>query len=293
MSFISTVIDLRNTTERVQTMNHYLQTANEYVVLDIETTGFSPKKGGRIIEIAALKYKDGKIDSEFHQYINPELKIPKEIVELTGITDEMVQNKPTIIPVIKQFAEFLGNSLVIAHNSLFDWDRYLKFYLFAAGISATNPVSCSATLAKHYFPELKEHKLNVVANYLGIAIEQHHAGWSDTKTLGEIVLIMKKLEIYSSDSLFETLELETTKKKQQENVVESFKIKRVSYWEKPISKTKILKRLYVLMDIGTVFYDYTTSCWANKDVSKTINFNEVEARVLRFRNASSLIQLKK
>lgn len=283
------MINLNSSKEEIKKMHIALQESSEYVIADIETTGYSPKKGGRIIEIAAVKFKDGKVHSGFHTYINPEQKIPKKITKLTGITDEMVADKRTIIPVMNDFAKFLGNAVFIAHKKSFDWDTYLKPYLLQAGYAVNNESVCTVELAKVYYPELKSYKLDVVAEHVGVKIEQHHAGWSDVKALSEIVAHMKQLEFAPIEMKHhsENLSLFAEEPIAESTTLETFRIKNVSYWEKKVS-SKLMKRLYVTLDVGTVFFDYNTNHWANKDVNKTINFEEIEQRVLRFKNKRAL-----
>lgn len=93
---------------------------DEYIVLDIETTGLS-KYMHNITEIAAVKIKDDKIVDEFHTLINPKEPIPRFITRLTGITNEMVKNSPTIKEALPDFLEFLGSTTIIAHNATFDY----------------------------------------------------------------------------------------------------------------------------------------------------------------------------
>lgn len=272
--------------DKQKKMHYYLYSSDSFVLVDIETTGFSIQKGARIIEIAALKYEKGRIVSGFHQYVNPEQKIPAKITELTGVTNEMVADKLTVIPAIKMFGQYLGDLPLIAHNKSFDWDRFLQPYLRQAGYAANNPTVCTVELSKLYLPKLASYKLDVVADYFNIKIEQHHAGWADVKALCEIVLEMRKLNVEALNDE-EINELGLNEKKVIAEPV-NFKIKNVSYWEKSVTNAKTMRRLYVTLDLGTVFYDYTNACWTNKDVASVLNFDELEARVIRFKNKRSL-----
>src|SRR5690625_3934279 len=96
-----------------------------FVVIDIETTGFSPDKGGRIIEIAAVRVVHGVIKDKFHTLVDPQLKIPAKITRLTGITNEDVKGQPTAIKVLPELYRFIGDGVVVCHNLSFDWNRFL------------------------------------------------------------------------------------------------------------------------------------------------------------------------
>ncbi len=91
----------------------------DFVVFDIETTGFSPVNN-RIIEIGAVKLRDGKVLDRFSAFINPQVPIPFEIEKLTGIRDDMVKDAPLVEEVLPKFLEFASGSVLVAHNAGFD-----------------------------------------------------------------------------------------------------------------------------------------------------------------------------
>ena len=92
---------------------------DDYVVFDIETTGFSPEKNN-IIEIGAVKVTNGEIVDRFSEFVNPEVPIPFEIEKLTSINDEMVKDAETIETLLPRFLEFIGDAALVAHNANFD-----------------------------------------------------------------------------------------------------------------------------------------------------------------------------
>src|SRR5699024_9160354 len=94
-----------------------------FTVFDLETTGFSPVHD-QIIEIGAVKIENGHITKRFGKFINPQVPIPEKIVELTGINQEMVNDAPLIDEVIEEFIDFIGDSVLVAHNADFD-SRFL------------------------------------------------------------------------------------------------------------------------------------------------------------------------
>ena len=97
-----------------------------FVVFDIETTGFSPKKN-KIIEIGAVKVVDGRITDKFSSFVNPDVPIPFDIEKLTGINDSMVLSYPKIDVILPQFLEFVGDAVLVAHNARLRCGIYTPF----------------------------------------------------------------------------------------------------------------------------------------------------------------------
>lgn len=126
---------------------------DEYVVFDIETTGFS-SKNDKIIEIGAVKLKDGEIVDSFSTFVDPKVNIPYKITELTSITQNMVNGQPTIDEVLPKFMEFVGNSVLVAHNAAFDVG-FIKKNLMDMGKTLNNPVMDTVPLARYLYPDLK------------------------------------------------------------------------------------------------------------------------------------------
>lgn len=166
---------------------------DEYVIFDIETTGFSPKNN-KIIEIGAIKVVNGEAVDMFSAFVYPQCKIPYKITELTGITDQMVREAKIVDDVLPKFIEFVGDSVVVAHNAGFD-TGFIKKNCNDLGLKFNNTVVDTVTLARFLYPELKRVKLNVVAKHLGISLENHHRAVDDAKATAEILLIsFKKLK---------------------------------------------------------------------------------------------------
>ena len=158
---------------------------DEYVVFDIETTGFS-SKNDKIIEIGAVKLKDGEIFDSFSTFVDPKVNIPYKITELTSITQNMVNGQPTIDEVLPKFMEFVGDSVLVAHNAAFDVG-FIKKNLMDMGKTLKNPVMDTVPLARYLYPDLKKVKLNLVAKHLGISLENHHRAVDDAKATAEIL----------------------------------------------------------------------------------------------------------
>ncbi|MCT4564099.1 MAG: PolC-type DNA polymerase III [Maledivibacter sp.] len=162
-----------------------------YVVFDIETTGLSFKHD-KITEIGAVKVKNGEIIDNFSALINPEIKIPQKIIELTGITDDMVRDKPTIDKVLPQFIEFIGNDPVVAHNASFD-TSFIKENCRKLVLDFDNTVLDTLSLSRLLVPSLKRYKLNVLAKHFKISLENHHRAVDDAKATGEIFINLLKI----------------------------------------------------------------------------------------------------
>jgi len=159
---------------------------NTFVVLDIETTGFSPT-AHKITEIGAVKIEDGVIIEEFHQLIDPCVPIPGRITDLTGITSEMLENQPTIDEVLPLFFHFCKDCAIVAHNASFDMG-FIKHNAREHGFECNYNIVDTLKLARHLFPKLINHKLNTVANHLNIELLNHHRAMGDARATAQIFL---------------------------------------------------------------------------------------------------------
>lgn len=162
-----------------------------FIIFDIETTGLSFKHD-KITEIGAVKVKNGKIVDRFSALINPEVKIPPKIVKLTGITDEMVKNKPTIDKVLPEFINFIGDNPVVAHNASFD-TSFIKEFCNKLNLSFLNPIVDTLSLSRILLPKLKRHKLNILAKHFKITLNNHHRAVDDAEATGEIFIRLLSL----------------------------------------------------------------------------------------------------
>lgn len=158
----------------------------EFVAFDIETTGLDSCKE-KITEIGAVKIRNGQIVESFNSFVNPQTPIPQKIVELTGITDEMVKDAPLIDTVLMDFLNFVKDAPLVAHNASFDMS-FIRQSSKELGINIPNPVIDTLELARQMFPELKKHRLNIVAKHLGVDLENHHRAEDDAKACGEIFI---------------------------------------------------------------------------------------------------------
>ncbi len=153
-----------------------------YVVFDLETTGLSVNYN-EIIEIGAVKVKDGMIIDSFSSFVKPKNVISSFITELTSITNEMVANAPSIENIFKDFLAFIKGSVLVAQNADFD-TGFLYQTMRNQKIEVTRyPCIDTLDLARTLYPEgLKNYKLETIAKYLKVEIEQQHRAIHDART---------------------------------------------------------------------------------------------------------------
>ncbi|NGP44093.1 PolC-type DNA polymerase III [Bacillaceae bacterium SIJ1] len=154
-----------------------------FVVFDVETTGLSANYD-TIIELAGVKIHDGEIIDRYESFANPHHSLSATTIELTGITDQMVQDAPEVNTVIRQFQEWIGEDILVAHNASFDMG-FLNAALKKAGYEkAMNPVIDTLELARFLHPELKNHRLNTLCKKFDIELTQHHRAIYDAEATG-------------------------------------------------------------------------------------------------------------
>ena len=162
-----------------------------YCVLDLETTGFSPKTE-KITEVGIMKIKDGKVIDEFSTFVNPEKPIPPKVVEVTNITDDMVQDAETIDKIFPKILEFIDGSVLVAHNASFDMG-FLKYNAKQLGYEFDYTYVDTLALSRKIFPDLKKYKLGKIAEYLKIKVEVAHRALDDVDTTVKVYNEMMKI----------------------------------------------------------------------------------------------------
>lgn len=160
----------------------------DYVVFDLETTG-SKAPPCRIIEIGAYRVAGGELAGEFHSLINPEMSIPPFITGLTRINDAMVADAPVFADVANDLLDFIGDSVLVAHNSGFDM-RFLNFEIGRVfpEMRIANPCLCTVQLSRRLVPETDNHKLKTVAEFYTIDLTNHHRASADAFATAHIFL---------------------------------------------------------------------------------------------------------
>lgn len=141
--------------------------ADTVIVLDFETTGMSPDRGGRAIEIGAVKLVDGQVRERFQGLMNPGRRVNPFIEGLTGISNEMLADAPACAVVMSEFADFIDGHDLVAHNASFD-RRFLDAELARIGRDYSGEFACSMLAARRVYREVPDHKLGTLVAYNGI-----------------------------------------------------------------------------------------------------------------------------
>ncbi|HUV50285.1 MAG TPA: 3'-5' exonuclease [Anaerolineae bacterium] len=168
---------------------------NRYVALDVETTGFSPKSGDRVIEIGAVAIENQSIIAEFSSLIDVDKMIPWQVQRVHGITNEMLEGEPKPDEVLPEFYKFIAGSILVAHNASFDVG-FLRNEFALLGMSLNNQSLCTLKISRKLYPHLPNHKLETVSRYLlGKSANQmqKHRALDDAKLAAMIWLEMEKI----------------------------------------------------------------------------------------------------
>ena len=170
-------------------MNYF---EDEYVVVDLETTGLSPYSGDEIIEIGVTEINNGSIKLNYSKLIKPNGFISSLITNITNITNEMVKDAQTIEEVLPKFREYIGNRTIIAHNAKFDVG-FLNHYLEKMDLEPINNYICTMEmLKKNKNYHGKNKKLATACDYYGIVNENAHRADSDTLATAKLFLIIRE-----------------------------------------------------------------------------------------------------
>ena len=171
--------------------NSLLKWVDDYVLVDIETTGLSPQTD-EIIEIGAIKVKENKIVDQYDSLIRIDYPLNPFITNLTGITNEMLQKGKDSIQVLEEFMEFTGKDIIMGHNVNFDinfiYDKceiYLDSYL-------KNDFVATMRIAKKVIPNCKNYKLGTLAQMFDVDYKNAHRGLKDVEITYEVYNKLKE-----------------------------------------------------------------------------------------------------
>lgn len=147
---------------------------DDYVVFDLETTGFDPKIS-RIIEIGALKYKNNELVEELSILVNPGCSIPDVITAITGIDDEMVSDAISIKEALPKFIAFIEDLPLVAHNSRFDLS-FIEENILQLGLPMIKNTNIDTVyLARKYIKNVYNHKLETLKDHFGLTYSSHRS----------------------------------------------------------------------------------------------------------------------
>lgn len=162
-----------------------------YTVFDTETTGLQPSEGDEIIQIGAVRIVNGRLlrHENIDQIVDPQRPLRPEGIPIHGITEDMVRGQPTLATVLPQFHAFCAGTVLVAHNAAFDM-RFLQLKEDSLGIRFTQPVLDTLLLSAVIHPNQESHKLEAIAERLGIAIIGRHTALGDAIVTAEVFLRM-------------------------------------------------------------------------------------------------------
>ncbi len=207
---------------------------SEFCVLDFETTGLSAINS-RAIEIGIVKIKNGKIKDKFSSLINPGCRIPYFITNLTGISDDDVEDAPTFDQIIPEIEKFLYNSVVVAHNAPFDMSFLKEEYRRASVEPPENPAICTVRLAKKLVPEIKPKSLGNLTRTLKILHKSTHRALGDAHATAKLFLkfVDKYCDIYDSGTVKTLLDFQYPESKR---IIDNKILKKISDEKREIPK---------------------------------------------------------
>lgn len=177
--------------KRVHKGKSLIATLSEFTVVDIETTGLSPVSNN-IIEIGAVKYRNSRPVEVFQQLIRPPARLESTyryihptITKITGITDNMVADQPTINEVIPRFIDFISEQVIVGHNVNFDINFLYDNSMKVVGRPISNDFVDTLKLSRKYLPELAHHSLSDITKHLNVVNKTAHRAVSDCYATGE------------------------------------------------------------------------------------------------------------
>lgn len=163
-------------------------TEEEWVVVDVETTGGTPTAGDRVTEVAAVRVAGGEIREVFSTLVNPCRPIPAMISSLTGITNAMVASAPQFEEIVPQLTDALRGRVFVAHNAPFDW-RFLSAEMqLARGVELSGRQLCTVRLARKLLPQLPSRALGALAEYFDLEIVARHRAEDDAVATAKVLL---------------------------------------------------------------------------------------------------------
>ncbi|SDG99069.1 DNA polymerase-3 subunit alpha [Alteribacillus persepolensis] len=223
--------------------------SDTYVVFDVETTGLSVVYD-TIIELAAVKIKDGEIIDRFESFANPHQKLSDTIIDLTGITDDMVKDAPEVDDVLRKFHAFTQGTVLVAHNASFDIGFLNEGYKKAGLEKTENPVIDTLELGRFLYPQLKNHRLNTLCKKFDIELVSHHRAIYDAEATG--YLLWKMVKDATEEGIKQHYELNKNMGKGD------FHRLRPSHCTIIAENQEGLKNLYKLVSMSHIDYFYRT-----------------------------------
>lgn len=154
---------------------------DNYIMIDIETTGLSPDWDS-IIEVAAVKIDNGEIIDEYSSFVEYNDELPEFITDLTGITSEMLIGAPSPQIVMKELSDFIGNDIIIGYNVNFDINFLYDYFEKHLNLKLNNDYVDCMRIARKLYPEKKHHRLKDMVSLFDINVDTEHRALDDCRT---------------------------------------------------------------------------------------------------------------
>jgi len=185
---------------------------NTYIAIDLETTGLYPSRD-RIIEIGAIKIKDGHVVDEFSSFVNPQMRVPERIRELTGITSEMAMSGPVIEEIMPRLIEFCEDYSLLGHSIMFDYS-FLKHKSVNMGVEFERSGIDTLAIARQKLADLESRRLCALCEHYKIERNQIHRATEDALAAHLVYQKLKEEFGEASSTIFEARPLIYKVKKQ-------------------------------------------------------------------------------
>lgn len=218
-----------------------------YVVFDVETTGLSAVYN-KIIELAAVKIHNGEVIDKFESFADPKEKLSALIIDLTGITDEMVEGQPEPGEVLKKFYEWCGDDTLVAHNASFDIGFLNAGYQKIGYEKVKNPVIDTLEMARMLYPHFKNYRLNTLCKKFNIELVSHHRAIYDAEATGQLMWKMIKDALEKNITTHDALN--------EQGSEDDYKKQRPMHCTIYASTKAGLKNLYRLVSMSHINYFY-------------------------------------
>jgi DNA polymerase-3 subunit epsilon len=162
-----------------------------FAVIDFETTGLSPQQGDRAIEIGVAVFDGDRVVDTYQSLMNPGVEVPYFIEELTGISQEMVEDSPASTTVMREVRAIIGDLPIVAHNASFDRNFYVA-ELEKIGRYYDDPFLCTMLIGRRLYPNSPNHKLATLAALNNINTAGHHRALADAVMTSKLLAVMRK-----------------------------------------------------------------------------------------------------
>lgn len=184
IKFISRILKGRKMMQQLIQKKEKIKPENIFVAIDVETTGLSPTTN-ELIEVSAIKYEGQKKIDTFTSLIKPKVRIPYYITNITGITNEMVENSPAVEEIMPNLINFIGENPIVAHNANFDY-KFIQNY--SNNAFSNNILIDTVQIGRKLYPNLPNHKLGTIAKHIGITEDGFHRAEFDCECCAKIYM---------------------------------------------------------------------------------------------------------